>query len=52
MSNPDSKRERIYNNLVVQEQRKIEYSNNLRKFADRVLYFLNQKFVETVFEII
>lgn len=51
-STPESTRERIYGNLVVQEQRKIEYSNNLRQFGDRVLNLLNQKFVETVFEIV
>ena len=51
MNAPDAARERIYSNLVIQEQRKIEYSNNLRQFADRVLELLNQKFVETIFEI-
>jgi hypothetical protein len=52
MSTPESTRDRIYKNLVVQEQRKIEYSNNLRQFGDRILELLNQKFVETVFEIV
>ncbi|HUY00345.1 MAG TPA: hypothetical protein VMV49_12360 [Candidatus Deferrimicrobium sp.] len=39
----DATRERIYKNLVVQGERKIQNSNNLRDFANRVLHLLNSK---------
>jgi len=51
MDSPDVTRERIYNNLIKHEQRKIQYSNNLQDFAQRVLNFLNQKYDKIAFEI-
>ena len=52
MDSPDVTRERIYQNLVVQEERKIQYSNNIHNFANRVINLFNQKYDKLVFEIV
>jgi hypothetical protein len=41
---PVKTRNRIYKNLVKQEKRKIEYSNNLIFFSDQILKILNSKY--------
>lgn len=45
-------RQRIYNNLDIQKQKKLQYSKNLRKFADNVLKLLNSKYGEVFFDIL
>ena len=52
MDSPNIIRERIYQNLIQHEQRKIQYSNNLRDFASRVLDLLNQKYNKVVFKVV
>jgi len=46
-------RKRIYNNLVVHERRKLQYSKNLYNFINRVLGILNTKYeyAQIIFEI-
>ncbi|MFX1293984.1 MAG: hypothetical protein ACFFD2_03865 [Promethearchaeota archaeon] len=46
-------RERIYNNLLQQEHKKLHYSNTLRNFAFRVIDLLNSKYLDAgiIFEI-
>ncbi|MHA1231377.1 MAG: hypothetical protein ACTSPQ_12085, partial [Candidatus Helarchaeota archaeon] len=41
---PNITRDRIYNNLVKQERKKLQYANNLYFFADQVLKLLNSKY--------
>ncbi|MFX1451873.1 MAG: hypothetical protein ACFFCM_13590 [Promethearchaeota archaeon] len=49
----DYTRKRIYDNLVLHEHRKLQYSKNLYKFTSRVLNLLNSKYeyTKTTFEI-
>ena len=39
-------RERIYNNLLRQERKKLHFSNTLRNFAYRVIDLLNSKYTD------
>lgn len=50
---PISTRNRIYHNLTKQKIRKLEYANNLRNFANKVLEMLNTKFKQgkIIFEV-
>ena len=50
---PKITRNRIYSNLAKQKTKKQEYANNLRNFANKVLYLLNSKYQhsEVMFEI-
>ena len=50
---PISTRNRIYHNLTKQKIRKLEYVNNLRNFANKVLEMLNTKFKQgkIIFEV-
>ncbi|MHA1489246.1 MAG: hypothetical protein ACTSRI_06290 [Promethearchaeota archaeon] len=50
---PISTRNRIYHNLTKQKIRKLEYANNLRNFANKVLELLNTKFKQAkiIFEV-
>ncbi|NVM04853.1 MAG: hypothetical protein HWN67_21210 [Candidatus Helarchaeota archaeon] len=49
----ESTRRRIYENLVIHERRKLQYSKNLYKFTSRVLNLLNSKYeyARVIFEI-
>ena len=37
-------RERIYDNLVRQERKKLQYARTLQNFADRILDLLNSRY--------
>ncbi|TFG04734.1 MAG: hypothetical protein EU536_03975 [Promethearchaeota archaeon] len=41
---PDTTRERIYNNLVKMKERKLVYAQTLREFAYRIFNLLNEKY--------